>query len=238
MVRVEILLSKMKKILFILSIFLVFSCKEDDVITPAPVITGVEVGSQNSKIGYAGSDLHLEAQILAEGTIAKVEVSIHKESGQGWEFKKDFSEGLAGTKNGEVHTHIDIPADAALGEYHVHISVTDQQGKTTSAESELELKSDPTLPVVDEFELEVEGNELHVNAHIDAPGKVAKIELEVHGPSAKDFVWNGADEVGKDHLHFHKHVSLSGFTKGHYHVHFIVTDQAGKVREVEGEFNY
>ncbi len=227
----------MKRIFFILITLFAFSCSEDDVLIPAPVISDVEVGSGNSKVAYPGSDLHFEAQITAEGIIEKVEVSVHKEGGSGWEFKQDFSDGLKGQKNGELHKHVDVPADAALGLYHVHITVTDKEGKTTEAESELELKNDPSIPVVEELELEVEDGELHIGAHIDAPNKLAKIELEIHGPTEKDIVWEGEDVVGKDHLHFHKHVDLTGFAKGHYHIHLIVYDQKGKSTEVGGGFD-
>jgi hypothetical protein len=34
---------------------------------------------------------------------------------------------FSGLKNAEFHKHIDIPADAVTGLYHLHLAVTDQQ---------------------------------------------------------------------------------------------------------------
>ncbi|HLW50934.1 MAG TPA: hypothetical protein VKZ78_08170, partial [Sphingobacteriaceae bacterium] len=46
------------------------SCKKDkDPIPDAPVITNLEIGSGNNQTVTAGSDLHLEAQIVAEAGI-------------------------------------------------------------------------------------------------------------------------------------------------------------------------
>ena len=121
-------------ILVIFALVLFISCKDEEV-TPAPVISGVEIGSGNSKTVVRGKDLHLEAQLVAEGTIREAEVHIH---GSGWEHELRFPE-LTGKKNGEIHTHIDIPAETPTGHYHVHISVTDEKGQTTEAESDLEI---------------------------------------------------------------------------------------------------
>lgn len=125
----------MKNIFLVLSFLaLIIACKDEDV-TPAPVISGVEIGSGNSGRVARGSDLHIEAQIVAEGTISEAEVHIH---GAGWEHEVDFPQ-LSGKKNGEIHTHIDVPASATPGHYHVHISVTDQKGQTTEVEADLEI---------------------------------------------------------------------------------------------------
>lgn len=125
----------MKNIFVILFALILFvSCDKEDV-TPAPVISNVEIGSGNSGTVVRGRDLHVEAQIVAEGTIREVEIHIH---GAGWEFEKTFPD-LVGKKNGELHTHIDIPANAPVGHYHGHIMVTDQKGQTTEADFDLDI---------------------------------------------------------------------------------------------------
>ncbi len=64
------------RIIFIAMVFttsLFFtSCKKDDKIIPKPVITLIELGHENSKIAYVGSELHIDAEIIAEGKIDKV----------------------------------------------------------------------------------------------------------------------------------------------------------------------
>ena len=118
--------------------FLPVSCKKDK--APAkPVVTFTEVGHDNSKHAMRGDDMHLEAEIVAEGLIKRIDVEIHKENG-GFEIEKSFTEGkYIGVKNTEFHEHIDIPADAPLGEYHLHFTVTDQAGQTVTAEEHIEV---------------------------------------------------------------------------------------------------
>ncbi|MCR4843731.1 MAG: DUF4625 domain-containing protein [Bacteroidales bacterium] len=118
--------------------FLSVSCKKDN--APAkPVVTFTEVGHDNSKHAMRGDDMHLEAEIVAEGLIKRIDVEIHKENG-GFEIEKSFTEGkYIGVKNTEFHEHIYIPADAPLGEYHLHFTVTDQAGQTVTAEEHIEV---------------------------------------------------------------------------------------------------
>lgn len=114
------------------------SCNKEE--NPAkPTVTLTEVGHDNSKTAMRGDDMHLEADILAEGLIKRIDVEIHQEDG-GFEIEKSYTEGkYVGVKNVEFHEHIDIPADAPLGEYHLHFTVTDQKGQTTVAETHVEV---------------------------------------------------------------------------------------------------
>ena len=114
------------------------SCKKDDT-AAKPVITLTEVGHDNSRHAMRGDDMHLEADIVAEGLIKRIDVEIHKEDG-GYEIEESYTEGkYIGVKNTEFHEHIDIPAEAPLGEYHLHFTVTDKKGQTTLAETHIEV---------------------------------------------------------------------------------------------------
>ena len=68
------------KLFNILSLIALFSfsfvaCKDDDKSSVAkPVITLTEVGHDNSGIGHIGDDLHLEAEIVAEGSIKRIDI--------------------------------------------------------------------------------------------------------------------------------------------------------------------
>jgi hypothetical protein len=74
----------MKQIHFLLYAFIIAvavfttSCDKDDDVTP-PVISDLEIGYSNSLTGYLGSDLHVEATILAPGKIANIRIVIHPE---------------------------------------------------------------------------------------------------------------------------------------------------------------
>jgi len=116
------------------------ACSKDE--TPEvdkPLIESLEVGIDNSGTAHPGSDLHLDAAILAPGGIASITLTIHPENGDGWEFERVFTDGYEGLKNADFHEHIDVPADAAEGEYHLHLTVADKAGNTVEAESHLDI---------------------------------------------------------------------------------------------------
>lgn len=125
--------------------FGIISCSNDDdeKLPAKPAITLTEVGHDNSKHAHPGHDIHLEAQVLAEGLIKRIDIEIHQEGGSYKVPTATFTEGkYIGVRNIEFHEHIDIPADAPLGEYHMHFTVTDQKGQQTTAESHIELVED------------------------------------------------------------------------------------------------
>ncbi|RZK42480.1 MAG: DUF4625 domain-containing protein [Pedobacter sp.] len=228
---------------FLLAFFTVaaiFSaCKKENITAP-PSITGLEVGSNNNKTAYPGSDLHIEAQLLAEGTIADVKVEIHPVAANGWKFEIDYKSEFAGKKNAELHKHIDVPANAALGKYHIHVIVTDQQGQVTEVESELEIKFDPSLPTATGFEvgLNTAGNDLHLEANLAAVNKIARVVVEIHGGNyEKEVVYTDAAMVGATTYNLHKHINVGDAPKGHYHVHLKVIDQSNKESEFEEHFD-
>jgi len=114
------------------------SCKKDNTVAK-PTVQFTEVGHENSKQAMQGDDMHLEADIMAEGLIKRIDVEIHQEGGT-FEIEKAYTEGkYIGVKNVEFHEHIDIPANAPLGEYHLHFTVTDQAGQTVTAEEHIEV---------------------------------------------------------------------------------------------------
>ncbi|MDR2773550.1 MAG: DUF4625 domain-containing protein [Tannerella sp.] len=126
-----------------LSTLALLSCKKDEVIPEKPVITITEVGSHDMPEGKvkAGDELHLEAEIVADGSIARIDVEIHQEEGGGFEIEKSYVDGkYIGVKNVEFHEHIDIPAETPAGEYHLHLTVTDKEGQSTTAEAELTIE--------------------------------------------------------------------------------------------------
>lgn len=119
------------------------SCdKDDDDNKPAsPVIKLEEVGYENKGITHAGSDLHLEAKITADGIIKQIEVEIHQEKGGNHKITKIYAnDKYTGTKNSVFHEHIDIPAKTPTGGYHLHLTVTDQAGQSTTAGAEITIE--------------------------------------------------------------------------------------------------
>ena len=144
-----------KRILLVFLIFLgvlsVFSsCDDDDEVNARPVIEDLEVGIGDSHEAWIGSDLHLEAEITAEGKIDLVEVEIHSEDGGDYEIEAEYDE-FRGLKNTTFHKHVDIPADTPAGNYHLHLTVTDQEGNQVTAEEEITIAEleDEEAPILE-----------------------------------------------------------------------------------------
>ncbi len=139
---------------FTLTIFSLSSCNKDKEISK-PEIKSFELGNDNSNSAYPGSDLHIEADIVAEGKISSIEIKIHHEGEHGkkttfsiyegeWEVDSTFIK-FSGLKNTIFHEDLDIPADAETGDYHFHFAVIDMEGNKAEVERELEIKL--TAPV-------------------------------------------------------------------------------------------
>jgi hypothetical protein len=131
--------------LAIVIIATISSCKKDEI--KAPEFLTFELGHDNSGIAIIGSDLHVDAEIFAESKIAFIQVKVHPESEHGtlkalteWTFDSIYTVGYAGVKNIDFHEDIDIPAGTEPGDYHFHISATDQEGNRTVKEAELLIK--------------------------------------------------------------------------------------------------
>ncbi len=119
----------------------VFSaCDKEEEGTAAPVITVEEIGADNSGIGYIGDDLHVEAEIVAEGYIATIAVEVHDEDAGTEVVDTTFDYTDQTLLNTDFHKHIEIPATAAVGEYHFHLVVTDKLGQQTTYEQDVQLQ--------------------------------------------------------------------------------------------------
>jgi hypothetical protein len=127
------------------------SCKKDDDSVAKPVISELELGLDNSKIGIIGSDLHVEAEVTAEAKISKIEVLIHQEdNSDAWTSDSVYTE-FEGLKNTTFHKHIDIPLTVAAGTYCFHFIVTDKDGQQSSIEIEdltIQAPSDAVAPTI------------------------------------------------------------------------------------------
>ncbi len=127
-------------LLFITSSMLFFTaCEDDDDDVLKPVINNLEVGLGDSHVAYVGADLHLQANIYAEGKVDVITVEIHQEQGSSDEIKATY-DNYAGVIDPIFHKHVDIPTETPVGTYHVHITVTDMLGYQTTVEDEIEIK--------------------------------------------------------------------------------------------------
>ena len=147
----------MNKKVFLIAIILgattfVISCDEEDPIAK-PEITIMELGEGdshgNDHTAVVGGDVHIEAEIIAEGKIDWVQVRIHPEGEheeegehngehEEWEIDTTYTK-FSGLKNTTFHEHLEIDASADPGEYHFDFVVTDMEGNQSSAEAELQI---------------------------------------------------------------------------------------------------
>jgi len=128
----------------ILSGVLLISCEK----SAKPEIDFHELGYENSKTVVAGEELHMDAEIVAEDKIDRIELELHPEGEHGsgkaaqdgheWEFDTLYTK-FSGLKNTHFHEHMDIPEDVPPGAYHFHLTVTDMEGAQASHEDEVEI---------------------------------------------------------------------------------------------------
>jgi hypothetical protein len=141
-----------QSLLFIsIATVLLVACEKE---ISAPVFKSVEIGLNNSKTAYIGADLHLEADIIADGKIASIRLVIHHEEegaehapkmkisgvaahAEEWEVDTIYTGVYANVKNTTFHEHIEVPEYAEAGSYHLHLYVTDLEGNQSMIEEEI-----------------------------------------------------------------------------------------------------
>ena len=145
-------------LLFLFSTILFISCTKDDI--KPPVISNLEVGAVHDEdhsdeggedehadegVAHPGESMHIGADILAFARIETITIDIHSDEvtpGEGevaWEFEQVYTDAKYRVLNAELHEDITVPANAALGEYHVYVIVTDEAGNSTTAEAHFDL---------------------------------------------------------------------------------------------------
>ena len=121
--------------------FIMTACNDDDDKTAAPVVTLTEANYE-----AAENEVCVQATVRAEGLVKSVSaVVLDKEGNQMGDSYSD-SETYAGVKATEgVHFHVRnvVIADvAAVADYRLVITVTDQLGQSTTVKSELGLEDE------------------------------------------------------------------------------------------------
>lgn len=124
------------------------ACEKDDGVVK-PVITILELGEGdthgNDHTAKVGGELHMEVDVVAEGTIDYIQVRVHPEGEhdeegehEEWELDTVYTK-FSGLKNTIFHEHAEIDTTAEAGEYHFDFIVTDMEGNQSSAEAELQI---------------------------------------------------------------------------------------------------
>ncbi|MUU77104.1 DUF4625 domain-containing protein [Winogradskyella sp. HL2-2] len=92
-----------------------------------------------------GSDMHTEFMITAVNGIHNISVDIHAhdltpvDGEVEWDYEAVFEEGYHELTEADFHEHIDVPATAPAGEYHVIFTVEDEDGNTEEYETHIDV---------------------------------------------------------------------------------------------------
>lgn len=83
------------------------------------------------------------------------------------------------------------------------------------------------------------GDDLHIEAAIVAPAKIALVTVEIHSEtdsSIEEISETFTDYSGMINAEFHKHIEIpASQPAGDYHLHFTVIDEQGNTKTVEAE---
>lgn len=231
-----------------------YSCDNDD--NPSsngPEILTFEYGEgsthSSEQVAYIGSDVHMESEIMAENVVESITVDIHGhdlllQAGQEeWDYEMTYTDAKYQAKNIEFHEHIDIPANAPAGEYHVDFIVTDAAGNVTEMEGDLEIMS-PVFVYDDETATEAQrGTEIHMEFMMFALNGIHSIEVDIHGHDITvgdgEEEWDFEQEFDSYHemsgdVEFHEDIEIpANAPAGEYHAMIKIEDEDGFVIEYE-----
>ncbi|KJD34379.1 protein containing PKD domain-containing protein [Tamlana nanhaiensis] len=92
-----------------------------------------------------GNDFHAEFMIYAVNGIHNISVDVHAHGltiGDGeaeWDFEQAYEDGYHESTEAEFHEHIDVPATAPAGEYHMIFTIEDENGNTFEYETHIDV---------------------------------------------------------------------------------------------------
>ena len=130
-----------KSIVFFAALLVVASFSSCNRDADPPVISNTEIGENNSLTATIGGELHMDAEIVADGKIDKITVDLHLEGGtEEDEIEAEYTTDYEGLKNVDFHEDLEIPAGTTPGEYHFHLTVIDQEGQTTDFEADVDIQ--------------------------------------------------------------------------------------------------
>lgn len=242
--------------LFVLAGITLSSCSNDDdapLVEEAPTISNFEFGKGSDhgeeQIAYKGSDIHLEAEIFAEASVSSIALDIHAhdlEVGEGeeeWDFEKVYTDADYMVINPEFHEHVDVPANAPAGEYHITLTVTDENGNSTEVEGHIHIMDPITTSDLSIDETVARGNDFHAEFMIAAVHGVHHVVVDIHAHGltvgAGEVEWDFEQEFedglhGETSVEFHEHIDVPATAPvGEYHMVITIEDEEGNTSKID-----
>ncbi len=215
---------KLLTLIFAIGIIAVLSsCEKEEDLVSKPLIDELELGIGDSHLAYIGSDLHIQAEIIAEGTIDKIKVEIHSKESGGDEIEAEFAE-FAGLKNTTFHKHVDIPTGTKAGAYHFHLIVTDLVGNQTMIEEDIIIEElvDAEKPVLtissapENGEIFANGESISISGtvtdNVSLSGMLVALVYEADNFSNADVTGKNKSVIIMLHTHAFESPSAHNFT--------------------------
>ena len=246
--------------LFVLSGITLSSCSDDDnelVVEEAPAISNFEFGEGSThgdeQVAYKGSDIHLEAEIFAEATVSSIALEIHahdlevSEGEEEWDLDQVYTDADYLVINPTFHQHVEVPANAPAGEYHISLTVTDANGNSTEVEGHLHVEDPITTSDLSIDENVVRGSDFHAEFMIEAVHGVHNITVDIHGHDLAvgegEVEWD-LEQVfeegyhGETSVEFHEHIDVPATAPaGEYHMSIIIEDEEGNTHVIDGHLD-
>lgn len=194
-------------------------------------ISNIEIGEKNSAEAHIGAPVTITANIALNENIRSVVMKIVSAEGASWEFTQNYSDQYAGNKTAKFQETIEVPADAEVGNYELILTATSENETVEESTATFRLAIDSTVPSVMDLEvgLNSAGNDLHLEAHIDAAKKIKQVTLTVKGTGwIKDTVFDQDHIKGQTHVHFHEHADVDAAPAGEYRAILLVEDEEGR----------
>lgn len=245
------------KVLAFTAIFglLLNSCSSDDDgdVLDAPVISEFEYGEGSTHstdlVAYKGSDIHLEAEIYAEAVVSSITLSIHAhdltvgDDEVDWDFEQVYTDADYLVINPTFHEHVDVPANIPSGEYHIELTVVDENGNSTEIEGYLQILDKIAISEVSIDSTVVRGEDFHVEFMIDAVNGIHNITVDFHAHGLTvaegEAEWDYEEEFLEGYheeisIEFHEHFDVPATAPaGEYHLMFTVEDEDGNTKTYE-----
>jgi hypothetical protein len=223
------------------------SCKKDDPDNQKPVIASINEPADGDTL-YTGTEFHITGSVTDNEALSQLKIDIHNaDDGHSHERINGASHwetiivvSLSG-KNQSIDEHIDIPAEAAAGKYHIILTAVDAAGNQSDiVERDVIIRNSGDL-IAPQISLSspTSGSVIALGDNITIAGQLTdNIGLE----SAEVKIYQGTTlifdqdiELAAPTHDLNLEVSTSGWTAGDYVLEIKVKDQVGNVADTDIE---
>jgi hypothetical protein len=227
--------------------FFISSCKKDTPDMQAPTITAVEEPAMNDTL-LTGSELHIEASISDNDELSQLKIDVHAAEDGHNHGKVDASAywetvvlvDLSGAST-SVHEHIDIPADAASGTYHVILSAVDKAGNQSEiVERDVYIQNSgdqlaPIVTITSPSQNDTIALSAGLNVTAILTDNVALEDADLILLSGSSVVYETEIALTGTEFNLNQSIPISNLPAGNYTIELIVRDAVQNISDLDIE---